>query len=84
MTIAALEDLRKDGEDEVIGNGGIYRKTYPHANMGDAVCLETFLSYIRENYESERVLLISGTMEMLTGGFALMRIMVMTGWSCLN
>lgn len=58
MTIAALEDLRKDGEDGVIGNEGSYRKTYPHANMGDASGLETFLSYIRENYESERVLLI--------------------------
>ncbi|AKB20659.1 hypothetical protein MSWH1_0388 [Methanosarcina sp. WH1] len=58
MTIAALDDLRKDGEDGVIGNGGSYRKTYPHANMGDAAGLETFLSYLRENYESERVLLI--------------------------
>ncbi|KKG13135.1 clostripain-related cysteine peptidase [Methanosarcina sp. 2.H.A.1B.4] len=58
MTIAELEDLRKDGEDGTIGNGGIHRETYPHANMGDAAGLETFLSYIRENYESESTLLI--------------------------
>ncbi|AKB33963.1 hypothetical protein MSSIH_3273 [Methanosarcina siciliae HI350] len=58
MTIAELEDLRKDSEDEVIGNEEIHRKKYPHANMGDAAGLETFLSYIRENYESESILLI--------------------------
>lgn len=58
MTISELEDLRKDSEDRVIGNEDIHRKKYPHANMGDAAGLETFLSYIRENYESERTLLI--------------------------
>lgn len=58
MTIAELEDLRKDSEDGIIGNGGIHKKTYPHANMGDTASLETFLSYIRENYESESTLLI--------------------------
>ncbi|MCQ1534245.1 hypothetical protein FTO70_00740 [Methanosarcina sp. KYL-1] len=58
MTIADLEDLERDGGDGVIGNEAFHRKVYRYANMGDSDSLETFLSYIRDNYESEKVLLI--------------------------
>ncbi len=58
MTIADLEDLRQDAADEVVGNEAYRRKVYKRVNMGDKESLETFLSYIRDNYESEKVLLI--------------------------
>jgi hypothetical protein len=58
MTIADLEDLRQDAADGVVGNEAYHRKVYKRANMGDKESLETFLSYIRDNYESEKVLLI--------------------------
>ncbi|AKB23899.1 hypothetical protein MSMTP_0430 [Methanosarcina sp. MTP4] len=58
MTIADLEDLRQDADDEVVGNEAYHREVYTRANMGDKKSLETFLSYIRDNYESEKVLLV--------------------------
>ncbi|WP_440956771.1 clostripain-related cysteine peptidase [Methanosarcina sp. Mfa9] len=58
MTIADLEDLRQDAGDGVMGNEAYHREVYTRANMGDKKSLETFLSYIRDNYESEKVLLI--------------------------
>lgn len=58
MTIADLEDLRQDAADGVMGNEAYHRKVYSRANMGDKKSLETFLSYVRDNYESEKVLLV--------------------------
>ena len=58
MTIADLEDLRQDATDGVMGNEAYHRKVYNRANMGDKKSLGTFLTYVRDNYESEKVLLI--------------------------
>ena len=58
MTIADLEDLRQDAADGVVGNEAYYRKQYKRANMGDKESLETFFSYIRDDYESERIILV--------------------------
>ncbi|MDD2440225.1 MAG: clostripain-related cysteine peptidase [Methanosarcinaceae archaeon] len=58
MTIARLSELEKDGQDGIIGNEKLYRKNYKTANMGDQKSLDTFLSYLQENYESERYVLI--------------------------
>ncbi|MDD4497969.1 MAG: clostripain-related cysteine peptidase, partial [Methanosarcinaceae archaeon] len=58
MTIADLSDLETDAGDGIIGNEGLYRRAYKSANMGTQKSLDTFLSYLRENYESERYILV--------------------------
>ena len=58
MTIANLTDLRIDLEDGELGNTSAYQIYYPDANMGDPQILSLFLSYISENYPSNRTFLI--------------------------
>lgn len=58
MTIATIEQLKQDLQDETIGNEDLYEYRDPDANMGSKESLKTFLSWIRDSYESEKRYLI--------------------------
>lgn len=58
MTIATLQDLITDMQDNVIGNEGIAEQYYQGMNMGSEEALFSFLSYISENYPNSRKILI--------------------------
>ena len=58
LSIASIEDLIKDSADGVIGNEGINEFNNPDTNMGDKTGLSTFLSYIKNKYDGDKVYLI--------------------------
>lgn len=58
MTIATIEDLITDMQDNVIGNEGRAEQSNPGMNMGSEEAFLTFLKYIRDNYPDSRKVLI--------------------------
>ena len=58
MTIATLDELRKDLADGELGNSNVSVQKIQNANMGDPESLSFFLSYIERKYSYDRLFLI--------------------------
>lgn len=58
MTIADLDTIRADLEDEVLGDDNEFRIHLPNASMGDPNSLGFFLSFLQEHYHYDRFFLI--------------------------
>lgn len=58
LTVATIDDLKKDLEDQVIGNSDDYYQGWEERNMASAVGVSRFLEYIVKVYPESRLILI--------------------------
>jgi hypothetical protein len=58
LTIATVDELKKDAADGVIGNEEIYDYNNPEVNMGNGTGLATFLSKVNDEYDGDKTYLI--------------------------
>lgn len=58
MTIANRSQIAEDLTDGIIGDDGRYLNRSEDANMGSSEALSSFLTYVRDNYQYDRVFLI--------------------------
>ncbi|HWQ67217.1 MAG TPA: clostripain-related cysteine peptidase [Methanospirillum sp.] len=58
MTVATVDDLKKDLENNIIGDSENFYQGWEDANMASEIGISTFLKHIEKSYPDSRVFLI--------------------------